>query len=136
MTPDAARKAVYDEFLSSWGATTPVTLEGELESEPGPGRPWARLSFRNLDGGQVTLGPSGGRVYRRVAAAFVQVFTPAARGMQAGATLAQQARAIFEGKRIGEVEFNDGTVTEIPLAGGEKSLQTNVEVRCSYDEIK
>jgi hypothetical protein len=37
---------------------------------------------------------------------------------------------------VGTVQFNDGQVREIPLQGEEKSLQTNVEVRCSYDEIK
>lgn len=142
MTPDQARSAVYARFLDDWGTTTLVALEGRDSdvAEPGPGVSWVRVTFRNLGGGQLTLGPSGGRKYRRLASALVQVFTPASSGMGPGATLAHQARAIFEGKAIPvgseNVEFNDGAVREVPLERGEKSIQTNVEVSCTYDETK
>ena len=143
MTPDQARAAVYDEFLTQWADETPVILEGQAgpqAAEPEPGVKWVRVAFRNLGGGQLTLGASGGRKYRRDAAALVQVFVPSVAGTGPGATLAHAARAIFEGKAITvgseRVEFNDGRITEVPLSGGERSLQTNVEVRCTYDETK
>jgi len=137
VTPDEARAAVYVEFTSQWAGRTVLHRDGEAGfSEPGPGTPWARLSFRNYGGGQLSLGPSGGRKYRRIGAAFVQVFTPAAQGTGVGATLAHEARAILEGRSISGVDFNDGIITETPLDAGEKNRQTNVEVRCTYDETK
>lgn len=142
MTPDEARSAVYSRFLDQWDDRTVVALEGREDdnSEPGPDVRWVRLSVRNLGGGQLTLGPTGGRKYRREASAFVQVFTPSSKGMGPGATLAHEARAILEGTTITvgteRVEFYDGTIREIPLGAGEKSLQVNVEVRFSYDETK
>jgi hypothetical protein len=136
VTPDEAREAVYAAFLTQWADQTPVALEGRKFDEPEPGVSWVRLAFRNYGGGQHTLGPSAGRIFRRTGAALVQVFTPASKGMGPGATLAQAARAIFEGRTVGAVQFNDGQVREIPLQGEEKSLQTNVEVRGTYDETK
>ena len=137
MTPDEARAAAYTQFLTEWGTTSAVRLEGREEAgEPAPGTTWVRLSFRNYGGGQQTLGPVGGRKYRRVGAALIQVFTPITAGPGLGATLAHAARAIFESRRFGDLVFNNGTITEIPLQRGEKNHQTNVEVRCTYDEEK
>jgi hypothetical protein len=138
VTPDEARRAIYDEFLDQWDqGVAALELEGEPFKEPGPGASWARLSFRQLGGGQLTLGPTGSRKYRRRAGAFVQVFVPATQGgMRLGASLAHDARAILEGRRVSGVEFDDGQVSEIPLRRGEKSRQFNVEVRCTYDETK
>jgi hypothetical protein len=137
VTPDGARAAAYTQFLSEWGTTTTVRLEGREEAgEPGVGTPWVRVAFRNYGGGQHTLGPTGSRIYRRTGAVFVQVFAPIERGPGYGATLAQAARAIFEGRRFGELDFFDGQIIEIPLRSGERNTQTNVEVRCAYDETK
>lgn len=137
MTPDEARSVVYIEFAAQWADRTPLHRDGEAGFEQPPtGITWARLSFRNYGGGQLTLGPTGGRKYRRLGAAFVQVFAPAVKGIGVGATLAHEARAILEGRSINGVEFNDGIVTESPFAEGEKYRQTNVEVRCTYDETK
>lgn len=137
MTPDEARSAVYVEFAVQWADRTPLHRDGEAGFvEPAPGTAWARLSFRNLAGGQTTMSPLGSRKYTRAAAAFVQVFTPAAAGVGIGATLAHEARAILEGRNVGAVNFTDGTITESPFAEGEKSRQTNVEVRCTYPEDK
>lgn len=135
-TIDEARAAIYEEFLDQWGTTTPLALEGRAFSEPPPGVSWARLSMRNLGGGQSTLGDAGARIFRREASVFVQVFTPVNAGMAEGATLAQSARAILEARRIGGVELYDGVVNERPLAPGDKNAQINVEVRCTYDETK
>lgn len=144
MTPDEARASAYAAFLDEWGSTTLVQLEGRDFSVPPPGTRWVRVSFRNYGGGQHTLGPpagsaeapAGGRIFRRVGAVLVQVFTPSSEGLGIGATLAHAARAIFEGRRVGGVDFYDGQIRESPLGRGERSYQTNVEVRCSYDETK
>jgi hypothetical protein len=137
VTSDEARAIVYDEFQSQWDlAAVPMEFEGEPFKERAPGLPWARLAFRDYGGGQRTLGPEDGRLYVRVGAAFVNIFVPATSGMKDGATLAHTARAILEGRRFGDLVFNDGTTTQTPLSKGEKTRQFNVEVRCTYDERK
>lgn len=137
MTPDEARAETYRQFLTAWGTTTTVRLEGREEAgEPATGTPWVRVAFRNFGGGQQTLGPAAGRKYLRTGAVLVQVFTPVDRGIGLGATLSHAARAIFEGRRFGDLYFFDGQVREIPLSGGDKNNQINVEVRATYDETK
>jgi len=138
VTPFEVLDEVYRRFKAEWDADdAAVLLEGDGKPEPGPGSPWVRVSFRDYGGGQHTLGPEGARIYQRTGAAFVQVFTPSVQGPGLGATLAHRARAIFEGRRLGpELTFLDGRVSEAPLSSGDRSYQTNVEVRCTYDETK
>jgi hypothetical protein len=137
VTPDQARSAAYAQFLTDWAGRTLVQLEGrEGTNQPVLGQPWVRVAFRHLGGGQYTMGDQNQRVFRRVASVFVQVFTPSVTGMGSGATLAQAARAIFEGRRVSAIDFNDGQVTELPLSSGDREYQTNVEVRGTYDETK
>lgn len=138
MTPDQAASAIYAEFLAQWGTSTRVVLDGQGDqTEPGPGVEWVRVSFRDYAGGQHTLGPIGSRKYRRLGAAWVQTFVPVERGRGRGTTLAHAARAILEGRTLGlELSTYDGVVTQVPLPRGEKSYQTNVEVRVAYDETK
>jgi hypothetical protein len=137
VTPDEARSAVYVEFTTQWADRTPLHRDGEAGFEqPDTGISWARLSFRNFGGGQTTLSPLGSRKYTRVGAAFVQVFTPAAKGIGVGAVLVQAARGILEGRNVGALNFNDSTITESPFAEGEKYRQMTVEVRCTYPEDK
>lgn len=137
MTPDQARAAIYTEFADQWAARTVLHREGELGfSEPAQGIPWARLSVRHTGGGQLTLGPLGGRKYRRRGLAIVQIFSPLASGMSVGATRAHEARAILEGRTVDGVCFDDGVIQELPLGEGERSYQTNVEIEFTYDEDK
>lgn len=136
-TVDEAREAVLEHFVAGWGATTPFSLENEKASEAKLGagsNPWVRLSFRNLDGYQETLGGIGQRIYERVAKVYVQVMAPVDRGMKAGADLAQQARALFEGVRIGELVGYGGVVRETKPDG--KWYVTLVEVAFRYYEKK
>lgn len=130
-----AREAVYEAWTDGWGTTTLFVFENEQFKEPaGTPVPWCRVSFRNLDGYQHTLGGIGHRLYNRDAKVYVQVMAPVNKGMHAGSELAQQARALFEGVRIGELVGFGGVVKEAKPDG--KWYVTLVEVAFQYYEVK
>lgn len=133
-TIDQARAAVQTRWIQQWGNTTPYVFENEAGKEPSTAVPWVRVSFRNLGGTQHSLGGIGNRVWQRDARVFIQVMAPANKGMQGGADIAQQARAVFEGERLGELICYEGNVRETKPDG--KWYVTLIEIRAQYYEKK
>lgn len=138
-TIDEAREAVQEHWKAGWGTTTGYVFENEQNREPqtpkGSTPPaWCRVSVRNLDGFQETLGGIGNRIYKRKASVYVQVMAPVNAGMRQGAELAYQARALFEGVRLGEIIFFGGVVKETRPDG--KWYVTLVDVSFEYYEKK
>lgn len=131
---DDAREAVYQRFVDNW-SSTPYVFDNEDSADlDGGAVAWARLSVRETAGGQETLGPTGGRKYRRQASAFVQVFTPVNAGMKAAGDLAAAARAIFEGTSFGDLDFNNARVSD---TGPDDKWQTTlVEAVFDFTETK
>lgn len=137
MTLDELIDAVYLRFAQNWTGTTEVHYAGRQFTEPAPGVSWARVSVVETDAGQSTLGPVGNRKYERDFSIQVQVFTPINGGAKTGPTLAEAARAIFEGVRLDpEAWVNDAVVTREPLAEGDKSYQDQVEAFGVYEITK
>lgn len=137
MTPSELVEAVYQRFNSNWSATAFVHYEGHPFTEPSVDTEWVRVSVRNTGSAQATLGAVGTRKYDREFSVFVQVFTPVVAGVARAATLAQTARAIYEGVRLDdEAWMYAGEITELPVRDGYKSRQTNVEVFGIYLETK
>ena len=129
-----AREAVYLRFVSNW-TLTPYVFDNEgSDSLDGDSVAWARLSVREVGGGQRTLGRVGNRRYRRQAIVFVQLFTPIDAGVLAAGTLAQAVRTIFEGVSFGDLDFNDVRVRE--ATPDEKWHQTIVEAVFDFEETK
>lgn len=94
-----AREAIYQRLVDNYSAT-PFTFQGEAYDPPAT--PWARLSVQiNNGGGQDTLGPVGGRKYRREGLIAAQVFTPINTGLARGDELAQEIAGLYEGARFG-----------------------------------
>lgn len=133
-----AREAIYERFRTLWGSTSPYTFDNE-DYEPPVGDAWVRLSVRH---NASVLEAIGGRGYggmnkfMRSGRVFIQVFTPINQGTREADTLAQTARAIFEGITISSnaIRFNNAVVREI---GPDNSwYQINVECSFDYDERK
>lgn len=136
-TLDQAREAVQEHWLAGWDDTTPFVFENEQgkESKLGAGeQTWCRVAVRNLNGYQHTLGGIGNRLYTREARVFVQVMAPVNKGMKAGADVAQAARLLFEGVRVGELVFFGGVVRETRPDG--KWYVTLAEMAFEYYEKK
>lgn len=130
-----ARTSVYQRWIDNW-TQTPFVFEGEADKALFSGTAdWARLIYRNTGGGQKTLGKATNRKYERFASVLVSIFVPVDTGTTTAATLAQAARAIFEGVSFSGIFFNDGVVREIGEGDG-RWFQTNVEVFSDYEETK
>jgi len=136
LTPDEARKTLCLRWVANWVATSAnFVFENEDNKNFDAGTsPWARVSVRHTVGGQETLGPAGSRIFERRGILLVQLFTPKDSGMQAGAVLANSARAIFEGVSFSGVDCYNGQVREVGPDG--KWFQHVAEVDFRYYETK
>ncbi len=133
-----AREAIYERFRVQWGATSPYTFDNETY-EPPANAAWVRVAVRHnasrleAVGG---MGYGGLNKFMRSGRVFIQVFTPVNKGTREADTLAQTARAIFEGITISSnaIRFNNAVVREIGPDGS--WYQINVECAFDYDERK
>lgn len=128
-----AREAIYQEFLTAWGATSPFTFENEAYT-PTAGVSWVRLSVRHNTSLQDSIGGVGNRKFERSGRVFIQIFTPLDRGLRPADALTATARAIFEGVRVSGIVFYSPVIREIGPDGA--WLQVNVECPFDYQEVK
>jgi len=132
-TINEIREDIQNEFITQWGTTTPFAFQNEHFEEP-ENASWVRLSVIHAGGGQHTLGQPNTRVFRRTAGVLIEIFTPKDAGTKSGDDLGHQARGIFEAKKIGEANFNDGEIREEgPIRSWFKHVVT---VEFDYDELK
>jgi hypothetical protein len=133
-----ARETIVQRFVTLWGATSAFCLDNEDFSPPADA-PWVRLAVRH-DGSNLECiggnGSGGFNTYQRTGRAFVQVFGRRDKGTREADTLAQAARAIFEGTTLSgnTIRFNNVIVREIGPDGS--WYQINVEAFFAYDERK
>ncbi len=85
-TLDGVREATYLRFETLWvdggSERTPFVFQNEKSDDLTKGDvAWCRLSVNEVGGGQETLGPVGGRRYRRQVVTTLQIFTPIRAGM-------------------------------------------------------
>lgn len=135
-TLNQAREAVEQRFVTQWANRTLFAFENEdFKTPEDPQKDWVRVVVRNIGGGAETIGPIGGRKYRRKALTFVQIFTPVNRGLKIPDGHAQAARAIFEGVSFNGLDFDDSFATELGSRDG-KWNQMNFEARFAYEEVR
>lgn len=130
---DPIKQAIYSLFKNNWTATK-YTFENEKFDSQTISDPWVRLSVKNINSGQETLGAIGDRKYLRKGIIWLQIFVRVATGMQETDQIAETFRGLFEGVRIGDIRCYDGIVSEGVEVAPWK--QTNVKVNFEYDQIK
>jgi hypothetical protein len=141
------REAIYQRWDTNWGVTTDYVFENEDDSSLDEGTSsWARLSVREVGGGQESLGGSGDRKYIRNGIVVIQIFTPTdgSPGMKDAGDLAHTARGIFEGTYFSDLFFNDAQIREGEFQsfdsssnrGASKWRQTTVTIDFFYEEVK
>lgn len=133
-----AREAIYERWRVQWAATSAYTFDGEKFIPP-EGAAWVRVAVRHQTSTLEAIGGAGyGGMnrYQRGGAVFIQIFTPSNDGTRDGDTLAQQARAVFEGITLSSnaIRFNNAVVREVGPDG--PWYQHNVEAQFLYDERK
>lgn len=135
-TINEAREILQEAWVAAWGTTTPYVFDNEAFKEPSTPIPWARFSVRNIGRVQHTLGGSEQkqRIFESDAFVYIQIMAPVNQGMAGGASLAQAARDVFEGKRFGEVVCFEGLVKEARPDG--KWYVTLAQIKVQYYEKK
>lgn len=137
MTRDEAKQAIYNFFVTEWAGETPVTIENEdFDPAVEGGTEWVRLSMRDRQANQRTLGRVGNRRFERPATLFVQVFTRKGQGgTQRSDQLAHLARSILEGtNQVSGIWFFVATIGD--MIPEDYWNMVVVEVEISYDETK
>ena len=103
-TFDSVRAAVQDRWLAQWidggPARTPTAFEN-IEYEPVKDVSFARLTIRNGDGQQLTMGSN--RSYRQRGLILIEIFTPAGKGTGESDRLVDAATIIFRGVTFGGI---------------------------------
>lgn len=133
-----ARETMYQRFETAWGATSAKTFDGE-DFTPPINTAWVRFTVRH-DGSTLECiggtGAGGFNTYQRTGRCIIQVFSPLNKGTREADTLAQAARAIFEGTTLSSnaIRFNNVVVREIGPDGA--WYQINVEAAFQYNERK
>lgn len=137
-----ARETIYQAFQTAWTAAfvTPPTFTTDNEVfEPPVDAAWVRMVVRH-DGSTLECiggtGDGGMNTYQRTGRVIMQVFTPLNQGTREADTLAQAARAIFEGTTLSSnaIRFNNVVLREIGPDGS--WYQINLEAAFQYDERK
>ncbi len=132
-TLNEARESVYSRFETQWGTTTEFTFDNE-EFTPTKSTQWARLTVRELDSNQQTLGRAGNRKFERRAVVNIQFFDALNVGVAGLDTLAELARTIFEGVEFDGLAFDNTNVREQPADDTWKPFL--FQAFFQYDEIK
>lgn len=128
-----AKESMLQAFITDWAAATEVDSDNEKFDTP-VDEDWVRWSCRHNDSNQESLGGVGHRKFTRGGSVFIQVFGRLDKGSRPADALAQNARAIYEGKTIDGVRFTDVIIREI---GPDDSwYQINVEAIFEYTETK
>lgn len=134
-----ARETIYETFAAAWGTTTPIAFDNEAFNPPTDGSSWVRVVVRHDSSNLEAIGGrgfGGMNLYQRTGRLVIQVFVREDKGTEEADSLAQAARAIFEGTTLSSnaIRFNNGIVREV----GQDSpwFQVNLEVAFQYDERK
>ena len=133
-----ARETIYQRFVTQWGATSAYTFDNEAYDPP-VNTPWVRVAVRHLISRLNAIGGTGQggfNLYQREGECVIQVFIPSNQGTRTADTLAQAARAIFEGVTLASnaIRFNNVEIREI--GESDNWYQVNVEAEFQYDERK
>jgi hypothetical protein len=139
MTPIEATQHVYG-VVEAGVLGVAIDLQHE-QFDPPIDQPWIRVTIRDLPAIAVTHGPPGARRKRCRMVVIAQVFAPnfPTDGVAQALTLAQQFKALFEGRDIPStpgvdpIGFDDGFVRRVGSDGA--WFQVNVELAASFDEV-
>jgi hypothetical protein len=130
MTPAQARSTLSNVFANVWGSTTPIAWTNTLPNTPG--NAWVRFSVQH-SGSQLQSWGGDTQNWLHYGLVCVQIFVRIGVGSQQADQLAQQAKAILMGKRLGEMATFESIISE-DGPDGHGWDQTRVLVRFEYRE--
>ena len=111
------RAAIEGRWAAAWNGRTPTAYEGHAFTHPTE-TAWARLTIRNGEARQASIGSPGSNVHRHAGVIFIEIFTPGGQGTQAARALADEALAVFRNAHFGNIAcqtpYVSKTVQESP----------------------
>lgn len=120
---DAARQAIEEYIEAQWA--DPPTLVWEASGiQPTPGTPWARITIRETDGDQITLGPQP--VMRWRGRVYCDIFVPYRGGVGPAKVLGDDFRAVLERAEFGDIRCAGCTPQELGETDGWYRYQVSV----------
>jgi hypothetical protein len=131
-TVNEAKQAVLSRWITEWDDRTPYTFDNR--DFDAPNEDWCRVTVRNQESNQETLGRVTNRRYLRRGVLFVQIFTLVGTGTLLSDGHVQRVREIFEGVSFDGLRFFDAVHREIGQDG--KFYQANVVCAFDYEERK
>lgn len=129
-----AKQSIYNTFITDWGTTTPVILDGE-NADPPPSLPYVHVLVRHFTGVQDTLGGVGNRKFKRDGAIMVQIYGPLDEGSQTTDNLAITVISILEGKTLTDNVFTFAS-TPNEIGPTDNGYLTTVTTPFFYQETK
>ena len=143
MNYEQARDEITKLFTEAWKATgyerrysdLPGDPPSDVGTEDEPIQPWARYSMDFVTSEQESLGPVGGRIFKRRGKVEVQVFTAIGGGNRESDRLAQVVLDAYEGKDTPGGAWFDNVVKDAGTASG-AWRQVNVVAEFEFYEVK
>jgi hypothetical protein len=135
-TTNQAKEIAYARFISVWDALSPpvpYVLDNESFQHPdsSEGKSWARFVVREVNAKQETLGPEGGRRFKRELVGTLELFCLTDKGTQKADQLVGAFRAAFEGVTVQDVYFLETQVVERGIEGNYHRVDALCKFWCS-----
>jgi hypothetical protein len=147
-TASQAREAIIARFIASY---VPVAFadvvdltrraqlysfdnEGADAGDAAAGESWCRFVIQEADSRQETLGPVGGRRWRREGVARLALYCPSNKGTLKSDGMVKTFRGVFEGVSFSGVYFTNCQVSDLGIEGA--SWRVDALAQFWFEEIK
>lgn len=126
----ALSSAIHARWQANWTYT--ATAYDNRPFTDTPGASWARISVRDGDARQVTIGPA--TMDRHAGVVMIQIFTPLFRGSEQNRWLADKAAQIFRKVSVPITNYGQVTFSVPYMVASEQSGDNwwQVTVVCPY----
>lgn len=124
MTYDEVADAIISYFRTNW-TTTPVLMDnqpGDVNSRTA----WTRISVQFNTSTQMSIGSVNNRMFRRFGTLLIEVYTPKDTFTYTNTNYCDTINALFEGKQISGITFQNTHVETIGLDFSTYEYQQNV----------
>jgi hypothetical protein len=133
MTYAAELQTIESHFSTNWAGATPIQFENDGAFEP-PSDQAAFVRLFVLQGESENVGGRGKNIqkFRHPGVVQIDILSSEGRGTKPALDLADQASAIFRGKRVNDVIFRAPAIAKPAEGGG--YYRVTVSVRYHRDE--
>ncbi|HBG77504.1 MAG TPA: hypothetical protein DDW84_01460 [Phycisphaerales bacterium] len=135
MTHETVANTIRGRFKTLIADTNSLSTQYDNQdfTKPADGSMWCRLTIKEGDSEQVSIGSTGSRTERTSGIVIAQVFTPIGIGDKAGIVMADKIKVAFRRITVNGVRFLTPSIKRIGRVDSE--WQINVVCPFKFDEI-